>query len=326
MATLLDYLIPQTMEAGRRADLYDQQRALETLNAYAVQPDRFEGVEQTRVPSPDVLAAYTKATGGLPWPKSPVPQTGGPPPGVAGGQPFASMNMPAETLAVMRSPINQTVREMGEKAAGEAMAKIRGRETMLANQGNLPTRELQTQMETLGSVLKPAGFTDTDIGASIAGRYPMASQKELAAARSDGSLNMNELALKAAGGDQEAAKALQLIAQTHRAGLRDAGSSAGGEAKPPAVVKLAQQFMQKFGPYISQQLPPMMQILLATSPNAKELVQAIQSSPIDPSIKQQYLYYSQILDQWTRAQMGAMGITPGAAPAAPAENDPLGIR
>jgi hypothetical protein len=328
MATILDYLIPHTMAAGRQADEYERMLNAKKVAAWSAQPDVFQGVNQARVPPPEILAAYQGASGS-PWPMAPDMQTGAPPPGLQEPVPGLASNMPQETLAIMRSPIAQTTNEMNEKTVAETLAKLKAQEAGLAAQGDLPARQMQKQMETLGSTLGPVGFTPMDIGASIAGRYPMAAQKELATARGDTNISPTELALKAAGGDPR--QAMQLMAQMHREGLRDAGVSTGKAAQAPPVVKLAQQFMQKFGPYVSQQLPPMMQMLAATGTLSPEVIQAVQAAPIDPTIKQQFLYYSKILDQWTKSQMTEMGMDPSAlaqpsAPAPAPSNDPLGIR
>jgi hypothetical protein len=335
MPNLLDYLFPQTMGHVRGVErqefaqktaqeALERQKGLETLAAFSKQPDLFAGVPEARVPSPEVLAAYTKSTG-LNWPMAPMEQTGAPPQGLQEPVPGLASNMPQETLAVMRSPISQVTNEMNQKAVAETLSKIKAREAGLEAEGTLPQRELQQKSETLQNVFGPAGFTPTDIGASIIGKYPLASQKELLTARGDASMSPTELALKAAGGD--ASRAMGMLSQMHRDSLKPPAAQA------PPVVKMAQQFMQKFGPYISSQLPPMMQVLFASGTLSAEVVQAIQSAPIDPAIKQQFMYYSKILDQWTQSQMRQMGIDPSAfaqpsapAPAPASSNDPLGIR
>lgn len=333
MANILDYLIPDTMKHVRNVqrwenarelqdEIKNKQAALETLAAFAKQPDVFDGVQQNRAPTPEVLAAYQKATGTA-WPMAQNPQaeSGGPPPGVAGGMPFASMDQPKETLAVMRSPLSQTSNEIGQKAVADALAKLKVREANLANEGDLPAREFQKQtqaipgkIETLGGILKPYGYDDADIAAQVTGKYPGERASELKRLEHYPPRDTSPRLYATEDGWMPYEDAIG------RKGAQRAG--AGGEKVPPQV-KQAQDLIKRLVPSITGQINPTAALLLSMNPdNARNpmVQQAISGAQLPAELKSLYDQAVQVLNTY-------YGVSPQQPPAAAGAdpNDPLGI-
>lgn len=339
MANILDYLIPDTMRHVRNVQRWEnareqqdeiksKQAAIETLKAFMSQPDEFEGVQQDRVPTPEVLAAYAKAKG-TSWPMAQNPQaeTGGPPPGVTGGTPFASMDQPKETLAVMRSPLSQTSNEIGQKAVADAMAKLKVREANLANEGDLSAREFERQaqaipgkIETLGGILKPYGYDDADIAAQVTGKYPGARASELKRQEHYPPRDTSPKLYATEEGWMPYEDAIGKKGAP-RAGAGGAGG-AGGEKVPPQV-KQAQDLIKRLVPAITGQINPTAAILLSMNPdNARNpmVQQAISGAQLPAELKSLYDQAVQVLNTY-------YGVTqqPPAGAAGADQNDPLGI-
>lgn len=327
MPNFLDYLIPQTMGHVRRAEMQDQQiqdaerkRALESVMAYMQQPKMFEGLPEQRVPPPEVLAAYAKGTG-TSWPTAQMEQTGAPPPGVQEPVPGLASNMPQETLAVMRTPQSQLTAEMSQKAVAEALAKIKGQETTLANQGDLPAREFQAtaaqipgKIETLGGILKPYGYDPTDVAAQVVGKYPGAREAEL---KKMSHYPPRDTAPKLF------ATSEGLLPYDQAIGKPKAPTGAGAALDPR--VKWAHDFIKRMTPVVTGQVSPLQMWAMGNIPEIAgnpAAQKALQGGQLPPELKAMY-------DEAVKIVSQAMGVQ--QAPMTPPEqattsNDPLGIR
>lgn len=319
MATLLDYLIPQTMKHVRSVDDIDRQRAIQTLEAFAKQPDLFQGV-QAGPPPAEVMAAYQKATG-TQWPMAQNQQTGAPPPGVGRSDSFLSNNLPAETLAVMRSPLSQVSNEMGQKAVAETLAKIKARETGLENEGDLATREFQKkaqmipgQMETLGGILKPYGYDQADIAAQVTGKYPGERAAEL---KRKEHYPPRDPSVKLYATEEGWMPADMAIGKQRP----PTGGGAKGAAMPPQV-KAAQDLVKRLTPVVTGSVSPMVALLSGMIPEAQSnpaLAKALQGGQLPPELKALYDQSVQILNAY-------YGVPAQGAATTENPNDPLGIR